>query len=452
MGFVQLPLEDGGDSHRFMIEEIGDAGGAASFQQLGTYAGPLVKVRRASDNQEQDFASVGDGIDSAALIAFLDGTTGFISVWYDQTESGYNLVQASAGSQPQILQDEHGYWYANCTQKFLASATYIGAQTNSTLHVLWQCLSNGALPVTNAQGGINLGSGNNIIVPWWTTVQSPTFKDAGASSFNWCDNKPRQHVFKFLNGVCTPFEFASNSRTPITTANPTYSELSVGASLVEGNVRVYEIATFKKDADQTTLFDITKNNYPAIFEEDTLWLSIGDSNTATGFSNLGANWTNVQIQTQPITTPYYSRAIGGLTLQAVLNNPQDVTFYLENISCNDANVIIFLGTNDIVVNGTSGADTYQLLCDLADLVRAAGATNISAITMLPRTAGAPFATERDIFNGLLLANAESKFDTIINTTAVPALQNQNDTTYFADTTHLNNTGQAVLAGIVVAAF
>jgi len=453
MGFVQLPLGDSGPTHRYLIDEIGDVGGAYSFQQLGTYDGPLVKIRRASDNEEQDFAPTEGGVlDTAAIEEFLDGTTGFVTTLYDQTEGGHDLIQATSGNQPQVLKDSNGYWYANCTQKFIASASFIGAQTNSTVHVIWQCLSNGALPVTNAQGGINLGAGNNILVPWWTTEQSPTFKDASQSSFNWADNKPREHIFKFLNGSVASFEYASNGRTPYTVANPSYSELSVGASLVEGNLRVYELVVFTKDADQETIFEITKNNYPLMFMTETLWLNLGDSNTAAGFANIGTQWTARQVIQQPIEVPYYSRAHGGFTIQDFLDHPEDVTFYLENFTYDNATVIIFLGTNDIAIDGITGSECYDKLCELAGIIRAAGAMTIAAITMLPRTAAAPFSAERDIFNDLLIANAEGVFDIVINTTLDPALEDQNDPTYFADTTHLNDAGQQQLADLVVAAF
>jgi hypothetical protein len=452
MGFVQLPLEQGGSSHRYMIDEIGDVGAGYSFQSLSaSYTGPVVEIRRDSDDDTQDFTAA--QIVLGELDTFLTATTGFVVTWYDQSGDGFDLEEPSEPSQPQAIKDSNGYWYPNYTQKNLASLLFLGATTNSTVHVIWQCLSNGAVAVTSPQGGINLGSGNNILVPWWTTEQSPTFRGTNQSPFNWCDNKPRQHIYKFLNGTQTSFEYGSNGRTSFTIANPTYDELTVGSSLVDGNLRIYELIVFTKDADQSTIFSITKNNYPLMFEQETLWLNMGDSNTAAGFAHLGSTWTSFQIADQPISEPYYSRAHGALTIQDFLDSPEDVTFYLENFTYTDANVIIFLGTNDLVLDGITGAQAYDKLCDLAEIMRTAGATTVAAITMLPRTTGAPnFSTYRDDFNTLLIANAGGVFDVVINTTANPNLQNQNDTAYFADTTHLNDAGQQQLTNLVVAAF
>ena len=60
-----------------------------------------VRIRRASDNAEQDFVSVtGGGADTVAITAFLSGTTGTVVTLYDQTGNGNNVTQATAGSQP----------------------------------------------------------------------------------------------------------------------------------------------------------------------------------------------------------------------------------------------------------------------------------------------------------------------------------------------------------------
>jgi hypothetical protein len=89
--------------------------GAASF--LDTYPGALaayslrslsssvtnvVRVRRSSDNAEDDFtaAAVSDGTLASWVGA---GNNGFVRTWYDQSGNGQNAGQATSGSQPQIV-------------------------------------------------------------------------------------------------------------------------------------------------------------------------------------------------------------------------------------------------------------------------------------------------------------------------------------------------------------
>lgn len=78
---------------------------AYSLRKLSsTYTGNAIRVRRASDNTEQNigFDALGN-LDTTALTAFCSGTNGFVTTWYDQSGNGNNAVQTTASSQPQII-------------------------------------------------------------------------------------------------------------------------------------------------------------------------------------------------------------------------------------------------------------------------------------------------------------------------------------------------------------
>lgn len=68
------------------------------------YAGPLLRVRRASDNAEQDISgnTVGGGLDVAALTAFCGTGSCFVRSWYDQSNLGRHLSQTTQSRQPLI--------------------------------------------------------------------------------------------------------------------------------------------------------------------------------------------------------------------------------------------------------------------------------------------------------------------------------------------------------------
>lgn len=75
-----------------------------------TYSGPLIRVRRSSDNAESDIsasstadANGNKGIDEAALLAFAGAGNAFVVTWYDQSGAGLNITQATAASQPRIV-------------------------------------------------------------------------------------------------------------------------------------------------------------------------------------------------------------------------------------------------------------------------------------------------------------------------------------------------------------
>jgi len=63
------------------------------------YDGPLYQVVRDSDGKTLDIGTIDGGYaDAAAQDAFLEGTIGYISIIYDQTGHGNDLIQASPGT------------------------------------------------------------------------------------------------------------------------------------------------------------------------------------------------------------------------------------------------------------------------------------------------------------------------------------------------------------------
>lgn len=90
------------------------AAGLWSTRRLrSAYAGPVVNVRRNSDNSQLDFIADQFGnlsnVQSAVTIdAWLTSTTGNVTTWYDQFRSN-NFTQTTATSQPQIVKNA-GKW------------------------------------------------------------------------------------------------------------------------------------------------------------------------------------------------------------------------------------------------------------------------------------------------------------------------------------------------------
>lgn len=103
----------------------GGGGGTPSLQQLLTpaaqgdlrylfstarilndnYSGPLIKVRRDSDNAELDINAVGGLLDEAALLTFVGANSGYLRKVYNQSDfTGNNdLEQTGSTQQPPIV-------------------------------------------------------------------------------------------------------------------------------------------------------------------------------------------------------------------------------------------------------------------------------------------------------------------------------------------------------------
>ena len=87
-----------------LLDTYSGAAAAYSLRLLdSTYTGDAIRVRRASDNTEQDIGFVDNELDTSALATFCAGTDGFVKTWYDQSGGGYDLVQATTSAQPQIV-------------------------------------------------------------------------------------------------------------------------------------------------------------------------------------------------------------------------------------------------------------------------------------------------------------------------------------------------------------
>lgn len=68
-----------------------------------TYSGSALRVRRSSDNTEQDIGFDGLNLDIAALANFVGPGNGFVTKWYDQSGNGNTGNQTVANNQPRIV-------------------------------------------------------------------------------------------------------------------------------------------------------------------------------------------------------------------------------------------------------------------------------------------------------------------------------------------------------------
>jgi len=85
-----------------LLDAYGGAAAAYSLRRLSAnYAGPVVRVRRSSDNTEQDFTAT--QVTDGTLVAFCGAGDGFVRTWYDQSGNGRNVEQTTTASQPQIV-------------------------------------------------------------------------------------------------------------------------------------------------------------------------------------------------------------------------------------------------------------------------------------------------------------------------------------------------------------
>ena len=88
-----------------LLDTYPNAAVAYSLRKLRTaYSGNAIRVRRSSDNTEQDIGFVGNLLDTASLLTFCGAGNGFIARWYDQSTNNNHANQSALfGSQAQIV-------------------------------------------------------------------------------------------------------------------------------------------------------------------------------------------------------------------------------------------------------------------------------------------------------------------------------------------------------------
>ena len=88
-----------------LLDTYPGAAAAYSLRKLRTaYTGNAIRVRRSSDNTEQDIGFTAlNVLDESALTTFCGVGDGFVTTWYDQSGNARNVTQTTAASQPQIV-------------------------------------------------------------------------------------------------------------------------------------------------------------------------------------------------------------------------------------------------------------------------------------------------------------------------------------------------------------
>lgn len=87
-----------------ILDTVSGAGAAYSTRRLRTaYSGSAIRVRRSSDNVEQDIGFSGNSLDTSALTSFIGSNSGFVVTWYDQSGNARHVSQSDTTRQPRIV-------------------------------------------------------------------------------------------------------------------------------------------------------------------------------------------------------------------------------------------------------------------------------------------------------------------------------------------------------------
>lgn len=87
-----------------LLDTYSGAAAAYSLRLLRTdYEGSCIRVRRSSDNAEQNIGFRNNALDTSTLETFCGESDGFVTTWYDQSGNEYNATKTTASAQPKIV-------------------------------------------------------------------------------------------------------------------------------------------------------------------------------------------------------------------------------------------------------------------------------------------------------------------------------------------------------------
>jgi len=237
-----------------------DLEGAYALALLdSTYTGDCIRVRRASDNTEQDIGFDGQYLDTNALTTFCTGTDCFVKTWYDQSGNANDATQSTAANQPKIYDSNTGVELENAVEalRWNGSSTFLrnSAITTSGAHTIFS--------VNKYTDEAN----ENVLYDSDTSPQTIAYINALDSwviqyggTFNTsytADESQHLHTF-LINAASSNFY---EDGTSVATGNPganNMSGLTIGATRVNavpwnGTIQAFIIYSADKSSDRTAI-------------------------------------------------------------------------------------------------------------------------------------------------------------------------------------------------------
>ncbi len=459
------------------------------------FSGNLIKIRRSSDNTEQDFGLKGDILDIDAIDSFLDNGTdiGYVTTMYDVTGNNNHLLQSNTDYQPRIIYPgkvDNVFYNGFMTNSLWDSPSILFQQSDINKY---QYIASAAT-LSNVQNfALNLVSTpmneqNNLYQLLCGSLESDITFDRGFSiAINVFNNNGKTLIRCANNGTV----IQSNNTIPVSAK---LADLNVFSGIKDGNLLSFwhnsKLLTDKLLTGGISLPESMGINISGKAQISyAAWQMVKemvllDSADYNALSKIQANQANEYMTNKPIimcdgnsiTHGYqnaYSLPYGAeypAQLQSLLgksakvinrgrdgrttaNQITDATTYVDPSYDSSKNCILVAweGINSMAasVGNLDATTAYNQLVSYCNARKAVGWTVLVG-TCLPSVA---LDTQRkDDYNALIRANWQDFADGLIDFAADTTMGNDStvyNTTYYRDGTHPAAAGYTIIANIAM---
>jgi hypothetical protein len=255
-----------------LLDTYSSATVAYSLRKLRNgYYGFAIRVRRSSDNAEQDIAfNTSGGLDTTSLLAFVGSGNGFVTTWYDQSGNNNNALNTTAASQPQIfssgslITSSGGIVSLSCQNKNLSNS-----MTNTLTHTQFigmECSTTGnsalfGLPFTSLVGAPNGDKYSGIAQPGSSSSPAQYFGSPSYYVNNTLISATRAALYS--NTVTSTKKLVNITSTSV---GSTVSSRQLQYEGYTGNYKVFEVIIYNTDqSSNITTINNNINTYYSIY-------------------------------------------------------------------------------------------------------------------------------------------------------------------------------------------
>ena len=209
---------------------------AYSVRKLSSsYTGSALRVRRSSDNTEQDIGFNGLDLDTTALSSFVGAGSGFITKWYDQSGNANDSYNTVAGTQPRIVNSGTvEVQNSKPSVRFLNASAHELLLTNTlNINTSWSCYSvlrrastsdSIASICNNTTSGYSLFLNSNLNYVWYTnTLRQSANSLTNLNLYSSYNNDSNIYINNVANATSLTLTLAGNNFNRIAkrgTTNP----------------------------------------------------------------------------------------------------------------------------------------------------------------------------------------------------------------------------------------